>query len=122
MDKEMLTYFKNALELGLKEVFPAMRWKFMGPADVLGHQDPMDEIDQTSKRSEHELMRQMQRRNERLIHEIQEALYRLKRGDFGICEECGRDIEMARLKAQPMTTMCLACKREWEILEKRKVA
>ncbi|MGV8075371.1 MAG: TraR/DksA family transcriptional regulator [Syntrophobacteraceae bacterium] len=122
MDRQMLTYFEDALNQQLKEVVPGMRVKLIGLADMNAHHGPMDEIDQTSKRYEQELLMQMQSRSKQLIREIEEALHRLKKGDFGVCQECGGDIEVRRLKAQPMAKMCLKCKKELEFLEKLKAA
>ena len=41
--------------------------------------------------------------------EVDAALDRLKDGTFGICENCGKPIPIARLKALPWTTLCIDC-------------
>lgn len=41
---------------------------------------------------------------------IEESLRRLKEGMYGICEDCGKQIEEARLKIMPTTTLCVGCK------------
>ena len=48
------------------------------------------------------------------LEEILEAVKRLDDGDYGICEECGDDIGVARLKARPGTTLCVVCKSRQE--------
>jgi len=50
----------------------------------------------------------------RLLMEINEALRRLYRGEFGVCEICGEPIARARLEAMPYTRLCLACKQKEE--------
>jgi DnaK suppressor protein len=35
-------------------------------------------------------------------------------GEYGICEECGEDISLPRLKARPVTTLCVSCKARQE--------
>lgn len=40
---------------------------------------------------------------------IDAALERLKRGEYGICEECDEPISEKRLKAVPWTRYCLHC-------------
>ena len=45
-----------------------------------------------------------------LIWKIKDALRRIEEGTYGICEECGEDIPIARLKARPVTNYCLDCK------------
>jgi DnaK suppressor protein len=49
---------------------------------------------------------------------INEALARIEAGTFGICEMCGDDISEERLKARPVTTLCIDCKTEEEEKEK----
>jgi DnaK suppressor protein len=57
-------------------------------------------------------------RERRLIGKIREALDRIEAGDFGECEDCGDQIGEARLKARPVTTLCIECKTEQERQEK----
>ena len=40
--------------------------------------------------------------------EINDALLRIERGDYGICEECGNPIELDRLEAAPASRFCKA--------------
>jgi DnaK suppressor protein len=44
------------------------------------------------------------------IQEIDEALARIRRGSFGLCEACETPISKARLEAIPYAGLCLACK------------
>jgi DnaK suppressor protein len=37
-----------------------------------------------------------------------------------MCEECGEQISEARLKARPVTTLCIDCKKRQEMDEKVK--
>jgi len=48
------------------------------------------------------------------LHEIQDALKRIDRGDYGVCENCGKTVGAARLQALPFATLCLKCKQEEE--------
>jgi RNA polymerase-binding transcription factor DksA len=43
------------------------------------------------------------------LSEINEALERLRRGSYGVCERCGRKIPGERLGAQPATRTCVEC-------------
>jgi RNA polymerase-binding transcription factor DksA len=42
------------------------------------------------------------------------VLERIESGKFGICEQCGRSIEDARLSANPTITLCSACAAKGE--------
>src|SRR6266508_208990 len=53
-------------------------------------------------------------RDRKLIGKIQEALARLESGTFGKCSVCGSVISPARLRARPVTDLCIDCKTEAE--------
>ena len=57
-------------------------------------------------------------RESKLIRKIQQALDRMEDGDYGICDTCEEEISIARLRARPVTTLCIACKTEQESWEK----
>lgn len=50
----------------------------------------------------------------RLLMEIDEALRRLFRGEYGLCESCGNAIARARLEAVPYARLCVPCKEKEE--------
>jgi DnaK suppressor protein len=58
-------------------------------------------------------------RERKLIDKIEETLRRIDDGTFGECEECGEVISIGRLKARPVTTLCISCKSEQEADESR---
>ncbi len=121
MDGQTLNLLRDDLHGRLTEILPGVKRGISSIVDIPCHQGPMDEADITAERHERELLLKMHRRTEEKIWEIREALKRMRTGNFGTCEECGRDIELQRLKAQPMAKYCLECKRELELRERRKV-
>ena len=50
----------------------------------------------------------------RTLMEINEALRRLYRGEYGICESCGQPIARGRLEAMPSARLCVSCKEKEE--------
>ena len=48
------------------------------------------------------------------LHEIEEALDRIKEGTFGLCESCKKKIPKERLRAIPYTRLCVNCKKKEE--------
>jgi RNA polymerase-binding protein DksA len=50
----------------------------------------------------------------RLLYHIDEALRRLRKGDYGNCQTCGRPIQKARLEAVPHARLCIECKEKEE--------
>jgi DnaK suppressor protein len=45
-----------------------------------------------------------------ITEEIDDALRKLERGSYGVCETCGQKIIKARLEALPYARQCIACK------------
>jgi RNA polymerase-binding transcription factor DksA len=48
------------------------------------------------------------------LREIEEALARLERGDYGVCVECGCALPYVRLAALPEAARCVHCETERE--------
>ncbi|HRY82507.1 MAG TPA: TraR/DksA C4-type zinc finger protein [Candidatus Moranbacteria bacterium] len=46
---------------------------------------------------------------EKQLQEIIGALSRMEKGTYGKCENCGKDIPLERLKANPSARVCLDC-------------
>lgn len=47
----------------------------------------------------------------RRLDQVQEALARIDRGTYGVCERCGRPIGEARLEADPAVDLCMGCQQ-----------
>jgi DnaK suppressor protein len=66
--------------------------------------------DQASAETDRNFMLRLRGREQRLLKKIDQALERVDAGTFGICEDCGNEINLQRLEARPVTTMCIDCK------------
>lgn len=55
----------------------------------------------------------------RKLESINAALRAIEKGQYGICERCGKPIDPARLEVRPDATLCLDCQREVERLARR---
>jgi DnaK suppressor protein len=77
-----------------------------------------DPTDRASAESDRTFTLRLRDRDRKLIKKIEEALERIENGTFGICEACGEEIGIARLKARPVTTLCIECKSKQEEDEK----
>jgi len=51
---------------------------------------------------------------ERKINQTKKALVRLKKGKYGICEDCGQMIDTDRLSVFPEATLCKKCQAKRE--------
>jgi len=50
----------------------------------------------------------------RLLYNVDQALRRLYRSEYGVCEECGKEIGKPRLDAIPFAGLCVACQEKHE--------
>lgn len=48
---------------------------------------------------------------EQVLTQVTDALERFDEGRYGICVQCGAEIDPARLKALPYVTLCLRCQQ-----------
>jgi len=116
MKKKDSEYFKELLTNRLDEL--------LNQADntVSGMTAPKenfpDPTDRASLESDRNFMLRIRDRENKLIKKIKKALDRIETGSFGVCEKCGEDITLKRLKARPVTTQCIDCKTKEEAFEK----
>lgn len=73
-----------------------------------------DPADRATAESDRAFTLRLRDRERKLIKKIQQAIDRIDDGDFGVCSECGEDISIPRLKARPVTTLCIDCKSKQE--------
>jgi DnaK suppressor protein len=74
--------------------------------------------DQATAEIDRNFMLRLKGREQKLLKKIEEALERIDHGLFGICDKCGQEINIRRLEARPVTTMCIECKTLQEEEEK----
>ncbi len=46
------------------------------------------------------------------LRDVELALRKIDRGDYGICERCGQPINPERLEAIPYARLCVSCKQK----------
>jgi DnaK suppressor protein len=77
-----------------------------------------DEIDLATGEISRELDARISMRQHRQIKEIEEALERIKHGEYGTCEECAEPIPEQRLRLFPAAKLCVRCQEEYDQYEK----
>ena len=83
------------------------RENLLDPGDVAS-----EEVDRSFKI-------RLREREEKLLKKIDSVLGRMDDKSFGICDDCGQAIEIKRLIARPVTTLCINCKSLQEEEENR---
>ncbi len=73
-----------------------------------------DVVDAALDSAQDEISSQLAEVESRELARIEDALERMRNGQYGECEECGCIIPMARLQALPYAALCIDCQREAE--------
>jgi DnaK suppressor protein len=73
---------------------------------------PADEMDFARSLADVETHASLIERAEDVLKSIDDALRRLEEGNYGVCESCGEDITVERLRAVPFATYCIECQTE----------
>jgi|LauGreDrversion4_2_1035121.scaffolds.fasta_scaffold699332_2 DnaK suppressor protein len=80
-----------------------------------------DDIDRASVDQSQNLTFRLRRRERMLLDKIEQSLQRLQSGDYWWCDECDAWIGFRRLRARPVTTLCIICKEKRERKERSQV-
>jgi DnaK suppressor protein len=98
--------------------------------ELLGHADDTveglldareqlpDPLDRASAESDRAWTLRIRGRKSMLIKKIRNSLEAIENEEYGICEDCGEEISIERLKARPVTSFCIRCKTKRESVEK----
>jgi DnaK suppressor protein len=117
MVKKKLEEFKQILNQRMEDLIEEAKKSLGGMTET--KENYADPTDLASFESDRNFLLRIKDRERKLILKIKEALKRIDDGSFGICEVCGEDIDEKRLKARPVTTLCIECKTEMEHEEKK---
>jgi DnaK suppressor protein len=71
-----------------------------------------DLADQASGNNEVHIQLKLKQTDAKILQAIEEALWRLEKGTYGVCRDCGEPIAPARLNAIPWTRVCITCKEK----------
>ncbi len=116
MNRKELTFFRKLLNQCLQDLLTGT----VRNTDELEEEENFPDLtDQASQETTRNFELRIRDRERKLMVKIEEALQRLDDGNYGVCEECGDKIGIARLKARPVTTLCIDCKSDQEIEERK---
>ena len=116
MKKKDIKYFEDLLTKRLEELLSQAGNTVSGMTTP--RENFPDPTDRAALEADRNFMLRIRDREHKLIKKIKKALDRIENGTFGICESCGEDITLKRMKARPVTSQCIECKSKEEALEK----
>jgi len=116
MEEKDLEFFRQLLIQWMEEL---LNHSDETVEELLDPQENLaDPLDRASAESDRLRTLRMRDRESMLIKKIRQSLEDIENGEYGICEDCGEEISIERLKARPVTTFCIRCKTKRESLEK----
>ena len=120
----MIDIKMNFVDIGkLKERVEAQRDAILSKIKRLKRDDPFSTNDRAiivepgtdaAELFSHEQVAVLESRLKVDLAEIEKAITKIKKGTYGICENCNQAIELARLEVKPAAIYCLKCEKKIE--------
>jgi DnaK suppressor protein len=119
MDKATQTQLRDFLELEqarlLEEVETIEREGHEALSEASGENNYRDHMaDQGTATFSRELDMTLEDNVRDALDSVSKALRRIDEGTYGVCERCGAEIDVERLRAMPTATLCITCKSDEE--------
>ena len=118
MNQRQLKAFQELLAARRQELLDEAERTVGGMTD--GKENFPDPTDRATLEANRNALLRIRDRERKLISKIDDALARIGDGSYGVCESCTGSIGMERLKARPVTTLCINCKSDQEAEERRQ--
>ena len=112
LDASALTAFKEILLRKRGEILASSTGTRPLPASADVNSRQGDLADQASGNNEVHIQLKLKQTDAKILQAIDEALWRIEKGAYGICRDCGEPVAEARLTAIPWTRVCIACKEK----------
>ena len=112
LDEAFLSTMKDALLRKRADILAASTGTRPLPASMDVNSRQGDLADQASGNNEVHIQLKLKQTDAKILQAIEEALFRLEKGIYGVCRDCGDPIAPARLEAIPWTRVCIACKQK----------
>ena len=112
LDETMLAALKDALLRKRGEILATSTGTRPLPASVDVNSRQGDLADQAAGNNEVHIQLKLKQTDAKILQAIEEALFRMEKGTYGICRDCGEPIAPARLEAIPWTRVCIGCKQK----------
>jgi DnaK suppressor protein len=112
LDEAQLAALKETLLRKRGEILAASTGTRPIPASMDVNSRQGDMADQASGNNEVHIQLKLKQTDAKILQAIEEALFRLEKGIYGVCRDCGDPIAAARLIAIPWTRVCITCKQK----------
>lgn len=113
MNKKQMEVYKKRLVERKREVTEAyIKNKTYGR--LTEDEGTQDLADKASSAYTKEFLYSLSNTDREALNLVDEALQRIHKGTFGVCVECGDDLNRKRLEAVPWASHCISCQEKVE--------
>ena len=112
LDEALLATLKDGLLRKRGDILATSTGTRPLPASMDVNSRQGDLADQASGNNEVHIQLKLKQTDAKILQAIEEALFRLEKGTYGVCRDCGDPIAAARLEAIPWTRVCISCKQK----------
>ncbi|PYV52179.1 MAG: RNA polymerase-binding protein DksA [Acidobacteria bacterium] len=113
MDKKKLEGFKKRLETRQQEL-RRMVTRTQQDGRSADEDTAQDIADKAASSYNKEFLFHQSNADRQLLQMVENALARIREGNFGECISCGKEINSKRLDAVPWTRHCIECQEKLE--------
>ena len=111
--KEQMESMRDALVSRRDALRKALAGDLNSLSDLQG-QSSGDVVDVALDSAQDEISSQLAEVESRELANIENALERMREGNYGLCDGCGEPIPIVRLQALPYAVCCVNCQAELE--------
>jgi RNA polymerase-binding transcription factor len=113
MDRKLLDSFAELMRKQRKEYLDEFR-KAEKDLDSIAEERESELEEHAQEEQSARLLTRMDDRTLHAVQEIDAALQRILKGNYGSCEACGGTLPIARLRTLPATRYCTSCETQYE--------
>lgn len=113
MDRNLLETFANQLRERRQRYLEQFR-RAEADLDVMAEERESELEEHAQEEQSALLLKRMDERSLHAMSEIDAALQRIVKSNYGMCEACGEAISIARLHVLPATRYCTDCEAQSE--------
>ena len=114
MKKSFIESQKKMLIAKREEITNTLKGRNEQLSNLVEASEPGDEADIASDRIDGNLALKLGDEDMRRLEQINSALERIAKGTYGVCQNCGEEINEGRLEAMPYAMLCLDCQSATE--------
>jgi len=113
MNKKLMEGYKKRLLDKKREVTDAYN-KNKTYGRLTEDEGTQDLADKASSAYTKEFLYSLSNTDREVLQKVDEALARIRGGSYGVCVECGEELNKKRLEAVPWASHCISCQEKIE--------